>query len=47
MGKYSEHSTYFNKEKVEVPSVTTIMKVLNKPFISYFLCAIIFSGWYA
>lgn len=31
MGKYSDHSTYLNSEKVEVPSVTTIMKVLNKP----------------
>jgi ATP-dependent exoDNAse (exonuclease V) beta subunit len=34
MGKYSEHSTYINKEKVEVPSVTTIIKLLNKPFIA-------------
>lgn len=33
MGKYSDHSTYNNNEGVEVPSVTTIMKVLNKPFI--------------
>ena len=33
MGKYSDHSTYMNKNEVEVPSVTTIMKVLNKPFI--------------
>ena len=34
MGKYSEHSTYINKEEVEVPSVTTIIKLLNKPFIA-------------
>lgn len=31
MGKYSDHSTYINKYKEEVPSVTTILKVLNKP----------------
>lgn len=31
MGKYSDHSTYVNKYKEEVPSVTTILKVLNKP----------------
>ena len=34
MGKYSDHSTYINEEEVEVPSVTTIIKVLNKPFIA-------------
>jgi hypothetical protein len=34
MGKYSDHSTYMNDDKVEVPSVTTIMKILNKPFIA-------------
>ena len=34
MGKYSDHSTYNNKEGMEVPSVTTILKVLNKPFIA-------------
>ena len=34
MGKYSDHSTYMNEEEVEVPSVTTIMKILNKPFIA-------------
>ena len=34
MGKYSEHSTYINKNEVEVPSVTTIIKLLNKPFIA-------------
>ena len=34
MGKYSEHSTYINKKEVEVPSVTTIIKLLNKPFIA-------------
>lgn len=33
MGKYSDHSTYINNNKVEVPSVTTILKILNKPFI--------------
>jgi CRISPR/Cas system-associated exonuclease Cas4 (RecB family) len=32
--KYSAHSTYHNREKVEVPSVTTILKILNKPFLS-------------
>jgi hypothetical protein len=31
--KYSAHSTYFNKEKIEVPSVTTVLKILNKPFL--------------
>lgn len=31
--KYSAHSTYFNDESVEVPSVTTILKILNKPFL--------------
>ena len=34
MGKYSDHSTYINKYKEEVPSVTTILKILNKPFIA-------------
>lgn len=34
MGKYSDHSTYINREEVEVPSVTTIIKILNKPFIA-------------
>ena len=34
MGKYSDHSTYINKKEVEVPSVTTIIKLLNKPFIA-------------
>lgn len=34
MGKYSDHSTYMNKLDVEVPSVTTILKVLNKPSIA-------------
>ena len=34
MGKFSDHSTYINKEEVEVPSVTTIIKLLNKPFIA-------------
>lgn len=34
MGKYSDHSTYLNGEKVEVPSATTILKILNKPFIA-------------
>lgn len=32
--KYSDHSTYYNKDKVEVPSVTTILKILNKPFLT-------------
>ena len=34
MGKYSDHSTYMNKGMEEVPSVTTILKILNKPFIA-------------
>ena len=34
MGKYSDHSTYMNNNEVEVPSVTTIIKLLNKPFIA-------------
>ena len=33
MGKYSDHSTYINNNDIEVPSVTTILKVLNKPHI--------------
>lgn len=32
MGKYSKnHTEYFNDKGVEVPSVTTILKILNKP----------------
>ena len=34
MGKYSDHSTYINKNEIEVPSATTILKLLNKPFIA-------------
>lgn len=34
MGKFSDHSTYVNDKKVEVPSATTILKILNKPFIA-------------
>ena len=34
MGKFSDHSTYINNDKVEVPSATTILKILNKPFIA-------------
>ena len=34
MGKFSDHSTYVNNNKVEVPSATTILKILNKPFIA-------------
>ena len=34
MGKYSDHSTYINNNNIEVPSVTTILKVLNKPHIA-------------
>lgn len=34
MGKYSDHSTYINKENTEVPSATTIIKILNKPSIA-------------
>ena len=32
--KFSSHSTYINKEGVEVASVTSILKVLNKPSLS-------------
>lgn len=32
--KYSNHSVYINNENEEVPSVTTILKILNKPFLS-------------
>ena len=32
MGKFSDHSTYVNNDKIEVPSATTILKILNKPF---------------
>lgn len=31
MGEYSSHKTYINNKGVEVPSVTTILKVINKP----------------
>lgn len=31
MGEYSSHKTYINSKGVEVPSVTTILKVINKP----------------
>lgn len=34
MGKYSDHSTYINKKEIEVPSATTIIKILNKPSIA-------------
>lgn len=34
MGKYSNHSTYITEGNIEVPSVTTIIKILNKPFIA-------------
>lgn len=34
MGKYSDHSTYINNKNIEVPSVTTIIKLLNKPHIA-------------
>lgn len=34
MGKYSDHSTYINDKNIEVPSVTTILKLLNKPHIA-------------
>lgn len=34
MGKFSDHSTYVNNDKIEVPSATTILKILNKPFIA-------------
>lgn len=34
MGKYSDHANYYNGKKEEVPSVTTIIKLLNKPSIA-------------
>ena len=34
MGKYSDHSIYLNKSNIEVPSVTTIIKLVNKPSIA-------------
>lgn len=42
MGIYSDHSTYINDSKVEVPSVTTIIKILNKPFIAQWANSL---GW--
>lgn len=32
--KYSSHAQYRNNSNIEVPSVTTILKILNKPSIS-------------
>lgn len=33
--KYSNtHTVYMNEDKVEIPSVTTILKILNKPFLT-------------
>lgn len=32
--KYSSHSTYINDNGVEVASATSILKILNKPFLS-------------
>ena len=32
--KYSSHAQYINDKKVEVPSVTTILKILNKPSLN-------------
>ena len=29
--KYSNHAQYINEKCIEVPSVTTILKLLNKP----------------
>ena len=35
MGKYTDtHKLYFNKDGKEVPSATTILKILNKPAIA-------------
>ena len=31
MKYYSDHAAYFNDKNEEVPSVTTILKILNKP----------------
>ena len=32
--KYSSHNTYTNSSEIEVPSVTTILKIINKPFLA-------------
>lgn len=32
--KYSSHNTYHNAEGTEVPSVTTVLKILNKPHLA-------------
>ncbi len=32
--KYSSHAQYINDKQIEVPSVTTILKILNKPSIN-------------
>lgn len=42
MGKYSDHSTYVNNKNEEVPSVTTILKVLNKPGLVHWANSL---GW--
>lgn len=34
MGKYSEHKEYYNEWGDEVPSSTTILSILNKPFLT-------------
>lgn len=31
--KYSTHNTYLNKEDIEVPSVTTILSMVDKPYL--------------
>lgn len=34
MGKYSSHKVYKNKKGTEVPSVTTVLHILNKPALT-------------
>lgn len=35
MDKKDSHTRYFNKEGIEVPSATTVLKLLNKPALVY------------
>ena len=42
--KYSSHSQYYNNEGKEVPSVTTIIALLNKPTLSKWANAMGFKG---
>ena len=35
LNKFSAHNVYCNKDDKEVPSVTTILKIINKPSLMY------------